>query len=77
MCQWVSGQAQYVDECEVLVHTLPCTDSHEAVKASAGLRDEGAPLDRHAPVEYYPTRGLRDIDQYVFGLDDVAPSWWT
>jgi hypothetical protein len=82
MCKFRSGEAVFVDECEVRLYTTPEEDSHTKNRENHGIAEAqpfGLREGRHTPVEYTPKRAktLDDFDGYELAFDAGKPEWWT
>ncbi len=79
MCEWISGEAVYVDEQTVRIYTCPDIDWHTDIRKIHNITEDnrGALHRRHTPVEFIPTTRLDDYDSYKLKWDAGKTDWWT
>ena len=81
MCEFKSGIAVKLNECEVEVYTLPLIDRHTLIREKHGIKENSGSLsDFSTPVELvpkrYPVKSFDPVD-WKFVFDDRRPDWWT
>ena len=81
MCEFKSGIAVKLNECEVEVYTLPLIDRHTLIREKHGIKENSGSLsDFSTPVELvpkrYPVKSFHPVD-WKFVFDAGKPDWWT